>query len=746
MNYVFTRKALESLLEKAPAEHWVPIPAKLDDESWGVASWSSDNTTFVISDGDSPGAQRIVIASQDPSTVAAVPQHAWKSMYQRVLRVAQADEAPPLRLPAKWSEYHEGNLVGFFASKESDGNLRWITEVGIGSSRDIVFWKLSNERTDLAKFYPPSEVYHGIISQWGEALAEVSKKLAERPRDRESISVQVSFDLARVGFRSITKGDTYSSWLKKLTPQQLQFVDAPIPHAVKLRGPAGSGKTLCLVLKALRETYRARNENRRVRILCSTHSWAVAEQLDAMMRDIDESGGTPEVDIVPLVELAKSAMPAERQAIGYRLLGEDSLSGKREQLTRIDAIVDSISRGDWLSFRRYASRSISERVESARHSIERNALVWDLMNEFSAVLAGHGILPGIAAEKRYLTLQRGAWMMPLENDTDKRFVLRVYDAYLRQLKEDHLLTSDQLINDFLNYLETFSWNLRRDVDGYDLIFVDELHLFGEQERQSLHYLTRSTAEYPRMVMALDPRQAPSEVYAEFPVATVAKAESGTADLELGEVSAFELKVVHRFSPQILALVQHVHRLYPALDLGENWSVEPDTLESSAPAGPRPVLFTHVDDVSEVSAVARRGAESEPDASSDRTAVVILDQLRLPAFVAALRQHKTRIVVIESRDDIDSLKYSRRSVVVGAAEYLAGLQFDRVIIAGAPPRSAATANQGHQRRRFLSLLYLAVSRATREVELHFSEEGGGLPDVVERAVSSGVVDNASLSRS
>src|SRR5207249_4114442 len=106
-------------------------------------------------------------------------------------------------------------------------------------------------------------------------------------------------------------------------------------------------------------------------------------------------------------------------------------------------------------------------------------------------------------ERRYLLLQRTPWMMPLETDGEKRFVLQVYTQYIADLKKDRLLTSDQVINDFLNYLETFTWNIRREQEGYDLIFVDELHLFSEQERLALHYLTRSASEYPKMFMALD---------------------------------------------------------------------------------------------------------------------------------------------------------------------------------------------------------------------------------------------------
>ena len=102
--------------------------------------------------------------------------------------------------------------------------------------------------------------------------------------------------------------------------------------------------------------------------------------------------------------------------------------------------------------------------------------------------------------------------MPLESDADKRVVLHVYERYMEGLMADNCLTSDQVVNDFLNYLVTFTWNRRRADKGYDCIFVDELHLFDAQERLLLRYLVRTTRERPKIFMALDPRQSPWEVY------------------------------------------------------------------------------------------------------------------------------------------------------------------------------------------------------------------------------------------
>jgi hypothetical protein len=97
-----------------------------------------------------------------------------------------------------------------------------------------------------------------------------------------------------------------------------------------------------------------------------------------------------------------------------------------------------------------------------------------------------------------------------------------------------------------------------------------------------------------------------------------------------------------------------------------------------------------------------------------------------------------VTLLQSRDDVDALRYSRRSVVVGGAEHLAGLQLDHVVVAAVTNPRTGVANLGYQRRRFLSLLYLAVSRATKTVEVHVNDESGGIPDVLASALQSGIV--------
>jgi hypothetical protein len=241
-----------------------------------------------------------------------------------------------------------------------------------------------------------------------------------------------------------------------------------------------------------------------------------------------------------------------------------------------------------------------------------------------------------------------------------------------------------------------------------------------------------------MFMALDPRQSPTEVYTDAAIGPVAVGESGEAEAALGEFESVELKTVHRFSPEILRLVRHINDSFPSLDLGEDWAFSGDIETSVVATGRKPTVTNHTTRHEEIAAA----FESAKRATSlggvdDRVALIVLDPLALTDY-AEYEGERPNITVIRGRDDVDALQYSRRSVVLSAAEYVAGLQFAAVVVAGFPHDSNRTANLAYQQRRLLSLLYLAVSRATTDVDLHVNAEDGGVPDVLARATEAKIV--------
>lgn len=742
---VFTLPALESCLEHAEPD-WYATLTVPPDGTWNVLSTDLAGARYFIHRTDTPDVPRIVIFGQDGALFSPAARSAYDTLFERIARVAREALHPPVVLPETWNPYRHQNRLAFFAGLREDGALRWVAELNPLESADVCFWKITTPGQPVAldNYAPPYNRYTDLTTAWPQAFEQVHQHFAALPIPPETETIQPTVDLEATTFGAVTQHRTYSVWLKYLTPHQREFLDADPSHAIKLRGPAGSGKTLALELKALRELQRAREQGVEIRILFATHSWTVAEQVDAALRGLSELDDISGIEVYPLLSMAQAVLPAERAGHGFELLGEDSLSGKRAQIDRIARLVAAAKTSDWLAFRSRVSDGFAARVEAESDSLDNAAFVWDLIGEFSSVLSANGILPGVNAERQYLALRRSPWMMPLANEAELQFVLLLYTRYVNDLRRDGLLGSDQLINDFLNYLETFAWNIRRARDGYDLIFVDELHLFSEQERLVLHYLTRSPDQYPQMFMALDPRQSPAEIYAGVPADSVSRGESGTADAFLGEVRWFELDEVHRFTPEILALVRHINQSFPALELGPDWELDLSRVESSARDGEKPSLVTHGTRAEERTGAIQAGLTAAREAGlDDRAALILIEPLLLDAFVASVEASRPgSATVIASRDDVERLRYARRSLVLGPAEFLAGLQFESVVIAGLPVAAPSLANLGHRRRRLLSLLYLAISRASSRVEIHVSEDAGGIPPILESAVGANVlaVDN------
>jgi hypothetical protein len=738
---VFTEQSLEAAIQSSSDADWLRPDGPALDPSSGVVRVSQGVAYHFVHRNDSSDSPLVVVPIFGSLTsLDRLPNTAWRGGLQRMAVFARKAHKPPVHLPALWSEYHMGNLVAFFACVATAGSFRWVAEIHPSGRKGVCFWRVTDEsdEVDLRSFRPPQAAYLEAVAKWSESVEKAATAFAALPKLETHVPLGGVIDLQAASYGAVVGHLGYSAWLGRLDAEQRRFIEHPIDQPLKLRGPAGTGKTLALELKALREVYAARSTGEPFRVLFATHSWAVAEQVDMALRALDETGTIEEISVFPLLEMAKAILPKERQASGVKLLGEDSLSGRRHQLRRVGEALARMKRSDWLAYEGGASPEFRERIGSAEGTPAWNAIVWDLMHEFGSVLAAAAILPGITAEKRYLALRRGEWMMPLRTDAEKKFVLRVYGDYVALLRKEHLLASDQLINDFLSYLETFAWDHRRTQDGYDLIFVDELHLFSDPERLALTYLARESSKFPRMFMALDPRQSPSEVYADFSVADVSSTASEEPEQTLGNVEAMDLKVVHRFSPPILELVKFLQNSFPVFDLGTDWAVDVESLRSVGKEEEVPTLYRHADTSNEIASVIRRARERSAGAGgSSRSAVILVDSMRLHEFGDEVSQAKLPVVVLESRDDVDAIRYSKRSVVFSAAEYVAGLQFDDVIVAGFPSHIADHVSS-HERRRLLSLLYLAISRASKSVEVHVHADMGEFATFIDSAVTAGVL--------
>lgn len=684
-----------------------------------------------------------LIALMEPSDKGLLPESLrphHDAAFHRILNFAQRAETYPVTLPRGWRQFKHDNLMAFFALPEALGRSdRWIAEVNANQCGDVVFWELTNaqETAELAEFMPDRSLYLRARDSWRARRAEALAAFGEQ--SAPTLGIDVSLDHA-LQAQSITKARTYSQWLPDLTSAQKEFLDARTESSIRLRGPAGSGKTLTLCLKAVREVKNARAAGQALRVLFVTHSWSLAGEVDQLLSVMSEQGRLDEINVLPLVAVAQETLPTGMIPQDLDLIGDDSLTGKMTQLAEIEDIIGEFRTGDWVTYRNKCSENFRERVESDSDTVTRG-LAWDCLIEFGCVLGADGIFPAVNAEGRYLRVPRAPWMMRLDENGDKRAVYAMYAMYYKSLQERKLLTSDQLLNDFLNYLEGFTWNHRRLQDGYDLVFVDEFHLFNTLERHALRYLSRDVTSYPRIFMAMDPRQSPWDVFfnGEFAEGT---SRPGPPEEDL-DVQTVDIPTVHRSSPQILDLIKHIHLDWANLNLDEDWQYSISDVESLASPGPKPALFLADSFAGEETAIYEALADTYSQSHAGaRLALAIIDEDSFQRYRALVERigasGKYRVIPITSRESTGVLQYNQRGIVVGPAEYLAGLQFDTVLVAGLPQISVNLPNQGVRRRGALSLLYLAISRASREVRLFSSDDYGGLPDVLARAKDEGVL--------
>ena len=197
-------------------------------------------------------------------------------------------------------------------------------------------------------------------------------------------------------------------------------------------------------------------------------------------------------------------------------------------------------------------------IESISDS--NNNYTWDIMIEISCTLCANGIMDDMLGFEKYNKIERHSWMLPLENECERKVVYIIYSKLLSYLDTNNIQTTDMIFNDYLNYLSGFSWNKKRKTSGYDYIFIDEMQLFNYQEKSVLNYLTRNTKDYPKIIMAMDPKQSVDMIYSDFGVNSVFVGEQLLPDSD----NKICLDEAFRYTRQVLKFLKHIDFCYPEM--------------------------------------------------------------------------------------------------------------------------------------------------------------------------------------
>jgi len=556
------------------------------------------------------------------------------------------------------------------------------------------------------------------------AVVVASTYLAEIVASRTPSITSLAVTCLSPEQRSQLQETGLDSWRRWLTSAQLGFVDAPLAAPHRIEGPAGTGKTLCLVLKAIGILDARVAQGDYFRALFVTHSQATKTAIENLfatnggesyLGDLIGSLTQPQsVAVTTLHELCAALLHQEISVT--ELIDRDAYESKLTQrLYAIEAVERTLAK-ELPSHRPFLSATFEQFLQST----DRWAIAEMLQHEISVQIKGR-------AEQdlsKYRKLPALKFGLPVSNDGDRAFVFLMYDEYQRELEEAAQFDTDDVVLSAISQLGTPIWRRRRAREGYDAIFIDETHLFNLNELSIFHKLTRSESLQP-IAYSVDRSQA----LGDRGWTNEAFEEIFDPDGTSGPMNAAAVKSIFRCSPEIIDLAFSVtssgatlftnfHN--PLLSAVSAFSAEEERKCR------KPLYISYPSDNAMLEAAFGRVEAMAKDMACSRAdiAVIIFGDDVLKQVQAMSAESRRPVEMIKSRGDIGAVNRAKQGnkYVISAPEFVGGLEFSAVILVGVdggrvPPMSSGAGESqaflnyaAHQR------LYVSITRAKYRVEI------------------------------
>lgn len=540
------------------------------------------------------------------------------------------------------------------------------------------------------------------------------------------------------------------NWKRWLTDSQLGFVDALLNAPHRIEGPAGTGKTLCLVLKALKLLLDCESTHSTHRALFVTHSQATKTSIENLIatnggeRYLEAAngalGGAQSISVTTLHELCAQLLHKEISA--SELVDRDAYESKMTQkLYAIEAVERAIAK-ELPSHRVFLSQGFSAFLDST----DRWAVAEMLQHEISVQIKGRSE-QDLTKYKKLPELRFG---LPVKNEGDRAFVFLMYEEYQRELEAAAQFDTDDVVLSAISQLGTPIWRRRRAREGFDSIFVDETHLFNLNELSVFHKLTRSEMAQP-IAYSVDRSQALGDK------GWTNEAFEDVFDPNHSGVrnSAADVKSIFRCSPEIIDLAFSVTSSGATLFTNFHNPLESAVSAFSAEEERKtrkPTYLSYAsDDLMLPDAFARVDIMArEMDCTRADIAVIAFGDDVFREIQRTSDSERKSVEIIKSRGDLDAVNRAKKGkkYVLSAPEFVGGLEFAGVVLVGVdggrvPPLSSGAGESqaflnyaAHQR------LYVAITRAKYRVEI-LGVRSRGISPTLNSACFADLIDRINL---
>jgi hypothetical protein len=555
-------------------------------------------------------------------------------------------------------------------------------------------------------------------------MAEIDLKRAEaQPTDSGYHPLVLSRPPVE-GFRV----HSYEEWMSRLTSDQQQFVACTTPSPQRVEGPAGTGKTLCLLLRAFFLCRNAASESREFRVLFIAHSEATRNAISLIFDSLRDgafhmNSRTDSMQSIEVFTLQGwcGRMLGSAEVSNAQYLDQDALGAKE---MRKLMIKDAVSKR--LQTDRKSLEYLSSECEAFFNGENSDYQAEILQHEFGVMIKGR------ANENLdlYLTLPHLSYCLPAPTENDRRFIFSLFKEYQREINIQGVFDTDDIVLSTLGRLETPIWRRRRLTEGYDAILVDETHLFNLNELSVLHHLLRDDAK-PRISFSIDRSQALGERGITNNLVKEVLTPSA------GEIVASETKVVFRCAPPIVRLAEAITATGASLFATfENPLLESCSVISASDEElvQDPILWKCLTD-SLMCAFATARAKallSTLRCSQEEVLIVCTSEELLTQMKASLASANAKFVSLVSRGDIESVSRGARdhAFILAHPDFVGGLEFKAVLIVGVdegriPPSEGVVKQESKHFLCFKACnrLYVAISRGRLIVELFYNDQRG-----------------------
>lgn len=529
----------------------------------------------------------------------------------------------------------------------------------------------------------------------------------------------------------------FEAWSRALTDPQRRFVESDFSSPIRIEGPAGTGKTLCLAMKAVHQMRKAEAADETLSAIFVTHSEASRRGIQVVLESMGAGDFLKPISprrslrVETLQALAASILKQELASTEF--VDPDAYDAKQMQALYVEEAIDR-NQERLKTYKKMFSEDFGTFLSRAPK--------WDLVqmvqHEISVVIKGRAG-ENFESYKRIPKIPNG---LPLESEGDKAYVWSIYKDYREQLVVSGQFDTDDVVLTALSQLNTPIWRRRRRQEGFDQIYIDETHLFNMNELSVFHHLTRDE-DVAKIAFAVDRAQAIGDR------GWITDIEvSGMIPAGDSSVSRVQVGSVFRCSPDIVNLAFSVTSAGASLFTNfedplemanSSLSFEEERLCAS------PVYRLYPDDDSMLKAAFARAENISKETSMRKGDVVIVafsEELFKKLSEMSSIENKP-VELLKERGNVDVVRQAKQSgrFVLSMPDYVGGLEFDAAILVGVdegrvPPTSDGQAGESKAFLTFVAhnRMYVAITRARYRVEI-LGTQGRGISPVLASAVAS-----------